>query len=237
MNHHESGEPTHHQRPDGFIPLVYTPVTPEECLRRSEQLYRHMDQRRSVRQFSDRPVAQGVIENLIRAASTAPSGAHKQPWTFVAVSDPKIKAAIRRVAEVEERKNYEHRMPEEWLEALEPFGTDWHKPFLEIAPWLIVLFRIDWEVVDGTRYPNYYPHESAGIAAGFFIMACHQVGLATLTHTPSPMRFLRDILGRPTPEKPYLLIPVGYPAKDCTVPDLAKKPLADALQWNRGRPA
>ena len=228
MNHHESGEPTHHQRPDGFIPLVYTPVTPEECLRRSEQLYRHMDQRRSVRQFSDRPVAQGVIENLIRAASTAPSGAHKQPWTFVAVSDPKIKAAIRRVAEVEERKNYEHRMPEEWLEALEPFGTDWHKPFLEIAPWLVVLFQQNVErLPSGQQRKNYYVTESVGIAAGMFLSAVHEVGLVALTHTPSPMGFLSEILDRPPNEKPFLLIPVGYPAKGCEVPDLKRKNLAE----------
>ena len=228
MNHHESGEPTHHQRPAGFIPLVYTPVTPEECLRRSEQLYRHMDQRRSVRQFSDRPVAQGVIENLIRAASTAPSGAHKQPWTFVAVSDPKIKAAIRRVAEVEERKNYEHRMPEEWLEALEPFGTDWHKPFLEIAPWLVVLFQQNVErLPSGQQRKNYYVTESVGIAAGMFLSAVHEVGLVALTHTPSPMGFLSEILDRPPNEKPFLLIPVGYPAKGCEVPDLKRKNLAE----------
>ena len=228
MNHHESGEPTHHQRPDGFIPLVYTPVMPEDCLRRSEQLYRRMDQRRSVRQFSDRPVARGVIENLIRAASTAPSGAHKQPWTFVAVSDPKIKAAIRRVAEVEERKNYEHRMPEEWLEALEPFGTDWHKPFLEIAPWLVVLFQQNVErLPSGQQRKNYYVTESVGIAAGMFLSAVHEVGLVALTHTPSPMGFLSEILDRPPNEKPFLLIPVGYPAEGCEVPDLKRKGLEE----------
>ncbi len=125
-------------------------------------------------------------------------------------------------------------MPPRWLGALEPIGTDAHKPFLEIAPWLVVVFRIDWEEVDSERIPNYYPAESTGIAAGFFLMACHQVGLATLTHTPSPMKFLREILGRPVNEKPYLLIPVGYPSADCTVPDLPKKPLSEALQWNRG---
>ncbi len=125
-------------------------------------------------------------------------------------------------------------MPPRWLGALEPIGTDAHKPFLEIAPWLVVVFRIDWEEVDNERVSNYYPAESTGIAAGFFLMACHQVGLATLTHTPSPMKFLRDVLGRPVNEKPYLLIPVGYPSADCTVPDLPKKPLSEALQWNRG---
>ena len=182
-------------------------------MRRSGQLYRRMDQRRSVRQFSDHPVARDVIKNLIRAASTAPSGAHKQPWNFVAVSDPKIKAAIRRVAEVEERKNYEHRMPEEWLEALEPFGTDWHKPFLEIAPWLVVLFQQNVErLPSGQQRKNYYVTESVGIAAGMFLSAVHEVGLVALTHTPSPMGFLSEILDRPPNEKPFLLIPVGYPA-------------------------
>ena len=228
MNHPESGDPAQQQRPDGFIPLAYTPVTDEECLRRSDRLYRRMDRRRSVRQFSDRPVARGVIKNLIRAASTAPSGAHKQPWTFVAVADLKIKAAIRRAAEAEERENYARRMPEEWLEALEPFATDWHKPFLEIAPWLVVLFQQNVErLPSGEQRKNYYVSESVGIAAGMFLSAVHEVGLAALTHTPSPMGFLSEILDRPSNEKPFLLIPVGYPAKGCEVPDLKRKNLEE----------
>ncbi len=228
MNHPESGDQTHHQRPEGFIPLAYTPVTPEECLRRSEELYRRMDQRRSVRQFSDRPVTRGVMENLIRAASTAPSGAHKQPWTFVAVSDPKLKAEIRRAAEAEERENYERRMPQEWLEALEPFATDWHKPFLEITPWLVVMFQQTVEMLpSGEQRKNYYVTESVGIAAGMFLSAVHEVGLAALTHTPSPMRFLAEILHRPPNEKPFLLMPVGYPTEGCEVPDLKRKGLEE----------
>ena len=223
--------------PAKMIPYQPTRRSEPDLFARAEALLAEMETRRSCRYFSDEQVPQELIEKVIAIAHSAPSGANRKPWRFVAVDDPKLKRRIRLDAEAEERESYAHRMPAAWLEALEPIGTDAKKPFLEIAPWLIVMFRIDWEVVDGTRYPNYYPHESAGIAAGFLIMACHQVGLATLTHTPSPMRFLRDILGRPTPEKPYLLIPVGYPAKDCTVPDLAKKPLHDALQWNRGRPA
>ena len=223
--------------PAKMIPYQPTRRSEPDLFARAEALLAEMETRRSCRYFSDEQVPQELIEKVIAIAHSAPSGANRKPWRFVAVDDPKLKRRIRLDAEAEERESYAHRMPAAWLEALEPIGTDAKKPFLEIAPWLIVMFRIDWEVVDGTRYPNYYPHESAGIAAGFLIMACHQVGLATLTHTPSPMRFLRDILGRPTPEKPYLLIPVGYPAKDCTVPDLAKKPLEDALQWNRGRPA
>ncbi len=222
--------------PAKMIPYQPARRSEPDLFARAKALLAEMETRRSCRYFSDEQVPQELIEKVIAIAHSAPSGANRKPWRFVAVDDPKLKQRIRLDAEAEERESYAHRMPAVWLEALEPIGTDAKKPFLEIAPWLIVMFRIDWEIVDGTRYPNYYPHESAGIAAGFFIMACHQVGLAALTHTPSPMRFLRDILGRPTNEKPYLLIPVGYPARDCTVPDLPKKPLHDALQWNRGRP-
>lgn len=192
-----------------------------------------MGARRSCRDFSPEPVSREIMEMVIGVGHSAPSGANRKPWRFVAVDDPAIKRAIRQAAEMEELENYEHRFPPEWLEALEPLGTNAQKPFLEIAPWLVVLFRIDWEVVGGRRVQNYYPAESAGIAAGMFLMACHQVGLATLTHTPSPMKFLRDILGRPINEKPFLLIPVGYPAKNCMVPDIPKKPLSATLQWNR----
>ncbi len=226
MNHPKSDARTHHQRPGGFIPLTYTPVTPEECLQRSAQLFEELNRRRSVRQFSDRPVTRGVIENLIRIASTAPSGAHKQPWTFVAVNAPKIKGDIRRAAEAEERRNYEERMSHEWLEALEPFATDWHKPFLEIAPWLVVIFQQTMErLPSGEKRKNYYVTESVGIAAGLFLSAVHQAGLVALTHTPSPMGFLSEILHRPPNEKPFLLIPVGYPAEGCEVPNLKRKDL------------
>ena len=174
-----------------------------------------------------------VIERAVEIAHTAPSGANRRPWRFVAVDDPALKREIRVAAEAEERESYSHRMPKEWLAALEPIGTTWEKPFLEIAPWLVVVFRVDYEIVDGVKEKSYYPSESVGLACGFFLMACHLLGLATLTHTPSPMGFLREILRRPDSERPYLLIPVGYPAEDCEVPDLERKPLSAALQWNR----
>ena len=211
-----------------FIPLAYTPVEPEVCLERSKRLFARMERRRSVRHFSDRPVPRQVMENLIRTASTAPSGANKQPWTFVTVSDQGLKAKIRRAAEQEERRNYEQRMPSDWLEALEPFGTDWRKPFLEIAPWLVVVFQQNVEVLpSGETRKNYYVMESVGIAVGMFLAAVHQVGLVALTHTPSPMKFLSKILQRPANEKPFVLIPVGYPTEDCQVPDLDRKGLEE----------
>lgn len=200
---------------------------------RADSLLAETQTRRSCRSFSDRPVARELIERLIAIANTAPSGANRQPWRFVAVDDPAIKSEIRQAAEAEERENYERRMPEEWLAALEPIGTDPNKPFLEVAPWLVAIFRVDWEEMKGKRLKSYYPMESVGIASGMFLMACHLVGLATLTHTPSPMRFLNDILGRGKNERPYLLIPVGYPSDDCMVPDLAKKGVSQVLQWNR----
>ncbi|MCH7527666.1 MAG: nitroreductase family protein [Planctomycetes bacterium] len=200
---------------------------------RADSLLVEMQTRRSCRSFSDRPVARELIERLIAIANTAPSGANRQPWRFVAVDDPAIKSEIRQAAEAEERENYERRMPDEWLAALEPIGTDPNKPFLEVAPWLVVIFRVDWEEIEGKRLKSYYPMESVGIASGMFLMACHLVGLATLTHTPSPMRFLNDILGRGKNERPYLLIPVGYPSDDCMVPDLVKKSVSEVLQWNR----
>ncbi len=202
-------------------------------VRRGRELLQEMNGRRSCRFFSDRPVARKVIELALEIAHSAPSGANRKPWRFVVVDDPELKRRIRAAAEAEERESYEHRMPAEWLAALEPLGTTPEKAFLEIAPFLVVVFRIDFELVHGKRVRSYYPVESAGLASGFFLMACHMLGLATLTHTPSPMNFLREILGRPTHEKPFLLIPVGYPANNCTVPDIPKKPLAEAVQWNR----
>jgi nitroreductase len=221
--------------PAPVIAYSFVRRSAEELRVRADAVLAEMQTRRSCRFFSDEPVPRDVIERVIAVGHSAPSGANRKPWRFVVIDDPHLKHGIRLAAEAEERESYAHRMPPEWLEALEPLGTDANKPFLDLAPWLVVLFRIDWEEIDGRRVPNYYPHESTGIAAGFFLMACHQVGLATLTHTPSPMGFLREILGRPINEKPYLLIPVGYPAADCTVPDLPKKPLALALQWNKGR--
>lgn len=202
-------------------------------LERGRALLEEMKGRRSCRFFSDRPIDRRVMEQALEIAHSSPSGANRKPWRFVVVDDPELKRQIRVAAEKEERESYDHRFPAEWLEALEPFGTNWEKQFLEIAPCLVVIFRVDWEETAGKRQKNYYPIESTGLAAGFFLMACHMLGLATLTHTPSPMNFLRDLLGRPVNEKPFLLIPVGYPAADCTVPDLKKKPLAAALQWNR----
>lgn len=192
-----------------------------------------MTGRRSCRCFSDAPIDPEVLRLALEIAHSAPSGANRKPWRFVVVEDPALKKQIRLAAEAEERESYNHRMPRQWLDALEPIGTNWEKPFLEIAPVLVVIFRIDWEMDGDERVKNYYPAESAGLACGFFLMACHMLGLATLTHTPSPMKFLSRILGRPAGEKPYLLIPVGYPAADCTVPDLSKKPLSEALLWNR----
>lgn len=220
--------------PARTIPYDFRRRSEAESRARGLLLLDEMQSRRSCRFFSDEPVPRDIIETVIAIGHSAPSGANRKPWRFVAIDDPAMKHEIRVAAEAEERESYDRRMPQAWLDALEPLGTDAKKPFLEIAPWLVVLFRIDWEEVGGERVSNYYPHESTGIAVGMFLMACHQVGLATLTHTPSPMGFLRDICGRPINEKPYLLIPIGYPAKDCTVPDIPKKPLREVLQWNRG---
>ena len=187
--------------------------------------------RRSVRDFSDRPVPRRLIELAVEAASTAPSGAHRQPWTFVLVGDPGMKRRIREAAEAEERQNYlGGRMNEEWQAALEPLGTDWRKPFLETVPWIVVVFEQRYGTDEsGQRVHNYYVKESVGIATGMFLTALHRMGLATLTHTPSPMRFLSDLLARPENERPFVLIPIGYPADDCRVPDIARKPLDDVL--------
>ncbi len=180
-----------------------------------------------MRDFSSEPVPRAVIEDLLRAAGTAPSGAHRQPWRFVAVSDPALKARIREAAEREERESYEHRMTPDWLADLAPLGTDWRKPFLETAPWLIAVFRVDWEMRRGKRLPNYYVQESVGLACGLLLAAIHHAGLVALTHTPSPMAFLRGLLERPTNEKPFLLIPVGHPAPEAMVPDLMRARLED----------
>jgi nitroreductase len=221
-----------------FQPLAFERLPPGEMSRRSEEFLARIATRRTVREFSPEPVPVALVENAIRAASLAPSGANRQPWRFVVVSDPAVKSEIRAAAEAEEKENYERRMPEEWLEALAPLGTDWHKPFLEIAPCLVVVFKIDSDPVpapggvdDGTarKRKNYYVAESVGIACGFLLAALHLSGLATLTHTPSPMGFLNRILGRPAHEKPFLLIPVGYPAEGAKVPVIEKKPLERVL--------
>ena len=215
------------QLPDGFIPYQRPLLDAGEMIHRSGDFYQLMDERRSCRDFSNREVPQSVIENIVKTASTAPSGAHKQPWFFVAVQDPAIKHKIRVAAEAEEREFYQKRAPEEWLDDLAPLGTNWRKPFLEIAPWLIVAFKKSYDVEDNGRSKNYYVQESVGIACGMLITAIHQAGLVTLTHTPSPMNFLSEILERPKNEKPFLLLPVGFPARDAMVPDLKRKALED----------
>ncbi len=211
--------------------LPYRPYVPELPAEDASRRFREvMQQRRSVRFFSDRPVPRAVIENIIAAAGTAPSGANKQPWRFVAVQDPATKKAIRAAAEEEERAFYERRANEEWLRDLAPLGTDEHKPFLEIAPWLIVVFKmVRDDRPDSDTDQVYYINESVGIATGMLLTAIHLAGLVTLTHTPSPMKFLSKILGRPPHERPYLLIPVGYPAEDCTVPNLSRKALDEIM--------
>ena len=194
---------------------------------RTQAYFEMMDKRRTLREFSSRAVPKAVIENIIKAASTAPSGAHKQPWTFCAVSDPYLKKVIRNAAEKEEYENYHGRMSEEWLDDLKVFETDWNKPFLEIAPWLIIVFKRAYEMNGNKKQKNYYVNESVGLATGFLLTAIHQAGLVALTHTPSPMNFLAKILERPANERPFLLIPVGYPAENATVPNLNRKPLEE----------
>lgn len=221
-------------KPHRHEPLVFRRLAPEEQLNASRQFVSRMAERRSVRFLSPEPVAFELIENAIRCASLAPSGANQQPWRFVVIEDPQIKRRIREAAEAEERESYEHRMPQDWLEALAPLGTDWHKEFLETAPYLIAVFRIDYDLVrtpSGERkVKHYYVQESAGIATGFLLAALHMAGLATLTHTPSPMGFLSSILERPANERPFVLIPVGLPARDATVPAIGKKSLDEVME-------
>jgi iodotyrosine deiodinase len=203
-------------------------------LRRAEDFRDLMQRRRTVRDFDPRAVPRDVIEHCIAAAGTAPSGANQQPWHFVAVSDADVKRRIRLAAEAEEREFYERRAPEEWLEALRPIGTDWQKPFLETAPWLIAIFVQKWgRAADGRKVKHYYPTESVGIATGILITALHTAGLATLTHTPSPMGFLNEILGRPADsERPFLLLVTGHPAAGARVPAIDRKPPAAILSWS-----
>ncbi len=199
---------------------------------RSKNFYEWINKRRTVRDFSDRPIPEDVIENIIRSASTAPSGANKQPWTFCVVKNPEIKKQIREAAEQEEKESYDGRMTDEWLKDLEPIGTDWKKPFLEIAPYLIVVFKRSYELENNNhKHQNYYVTESCGIACGFLLAAIHDAGLVALTHTPSPMNFLSKILNRPENEKPFLLIPVGYLADECWVPDIKRKSLEQVCVW------
>jgi len=216
-----------------FIPYkTFQEYSLEEMQERAKTFREEMQRRRTIRTFSSRPVSCVVIEECIRAAGTAPNGANMQPWHFVVVSDPDVKRQIREGAEVEEREFYERRASEEWLEVLAPLGTDWHKPFLEDAPYLIVIFGLSKTILpDGEKRKNYYVTESVGIATGMLITALHHAGLASLTHTPSPMAFLNKILKRPANERPFLVLVVGYPAEGTTVPDISKKPLDEIVTF------
>ena len=215
-----------------FIPLVFHRRPIEESAERAAAFYDEMNRRRTTRHFATDPVPRELIELAIRTAGTAPSGAHQQPWTFVAVSDAQLKQRIRDAAEREERAFYHGKAPADWLEALAPLGTDENKPHLSEAPWVVVLFRKTYGLRDdGTRRAYYYTEESCGIAAGLFIAAIHHMGLVTLTHTPNPMGFLRDVLDRPINERAMLIMPVGYPSREARVPDLTRKPLEEIAVW------
>ena len=222
--------------------VSYTPVEPgNENMGDRVRAYRSfMSARRTVRDFAPEMIPKSIIEDLIMTASSAPSGANKQPWTFCAVSDPGIKQSIRVAAEKEEYENYHGRMPEEWLEDLAPLQTDWRKPFLDIAPWLIVVFKKAYDIGGDRKRKNYYVNESVGLACGFLLAAIHNAGLVALTHTPSPMNFLQEILERPENERPFLLIPVGYPAGDARVPDIQRKQAGEVVEyyetWHVSRP-
>jgi nitroreductase len=212
---------------DSFLSFDLPRRSPSELLERARHMRAALATRRSVREFSDEPVPLAVLDECIAVAGGAPSGANRQPWTFVVVTDPAVKRTIRLGAEAEEREFYERRITDEWRRALAPFGTTWEKPFLETAPALIVVFRHAYDVEEGEKRTNYYTVESVGIAVGFLIAALHYAGLATLTHTPSPMAFLGEILGRPVNEKAFVLLPVGFPARGCRVPHLRKKSLEE----------
>ncbi len=214
-----------------MIPLPdYREYPPEEMIARAREFYQELRRRRTVREFADRPVPREVIDQCLHAAGTAPSGANLQPWHFVVISNPDVKAKIRSAAEKEEYEFYHERAPQEWLDALAPLGTDEHKPFLETAPYLIAVFVQNYrQLPDGRKVKHYYAAESVGIATGILITALHHAGLATLTHTPSPMRFLNEILDRPESERPFLILVVGYPANDAQVPQITKKALAEIM--------
>lgn len=202
-----------------------------EMIQRTKNYYNWMDERRTVREFSDKPIPKEVVDNIILTASSAPSGAHKQPWTFCAVSNPELKKKIRSAAEEEEKESYSNRMSDQWIEALKPLGTDWSKPFLEIAPYLIIVFKKAYDKEGDKKKNNYYVSESVGLASGFLLVAIHNAGLVALTHTPSPMNFLTKLLKRPENERPFLLIPIGYPIQETWVPDLKRKSLDEVAVY------
>jgi len=212
---------------DGYPYISYSKSTfdSNEMVQKSAEFHQWMNERRTVREFSDKPIPKAVIDNILLAASTAPSGAHKQPWTFCVISNPDLKKKIREAAEEEERESYSNRMSDEWIEALRPLGTDANKPFLEIAPYLIIVFKKAYDKDGDKKMNNYYVNESVGLASGFLLAAIHNAGLVALTHTPSPMNFLTKLLERPENERPFLLIPIGYPVVETWVPDLERKGL------------
>lgn len=212
-----------------FIPFEHQQLSIDEMQSRSAHFLTLMRQRRSLRFFSDRNIPEDVLQNILLTAGTAPSGANKQPWSFCVVRNPEIKKQIKNAAEKEEQLSYEQRMPDEWLEDLAPLGTDWHKPFLEIAPVLIIVFKRNYELIEGKKRNNYYVTESVGLATGLLLAAIQNAGLVSLTHTPSPMGFLKKILNRPENETPFLLIPVGYAAEDAVVPEITKKTADDFI--------
>lgn len=215
-----------------FIPYRHNEIADDVIIKRSHDFYTLMKKRRTIRFFSERTVPAMVIENILRTASSAPSGAHRQPWTFCVVGDTALKKQIRQAAEREEFENYHGRMSEEWMNDLRPFQTDWNKEFLEVAPYLIIVFKKIYDKGEsGAKRNNYYVSESVGIACGFLLAAIHSAGLAALTHTPSPMNFLTKILSRPENERPFLVIPVGHPAPDCYVPKLSRKEMKDVSVW------
>ncbi len=216
-----------------FLPLsTYQEYPPEEMLKRAEEFAIDLHRRRTVRDFSARELPVGLVEHCLSAAVSAPSGANMQPWHFVVVTNPEVKQQIRAAAETEEKEFYEHRASAEWLEALQPLGTDEHKPFLEVAPCLIAVFVQKYGLLpDGRKFKHYYPTESVGLATGMLISALHRAGLASLTHTPSPMKFLNKILGRPKHERPFLLIVTGYPADDAQVPDIKRRDMEDSVSF------
>ena len=218
-----------------FLPLDFERRAPDEMLSRAEAFHKLMSRRRSVRSMSSHPVPGECIERAVRTAASAPSGANQQPWRFVIVDDPLLKREIREAAELEEKENYERRFPERWVTALSPLGVSWRKPFLEEAPLLIVVFKEAYGVdAQGGKVTHYYVNESVGIACGILIAALHNMGLATLTYTPNPMGFLSQILQRPANERPYLVLPVGYPADGVLVPNIARKSFDEVVQWNCG---
>lgn len=233
----------HSEQKAAHIPFQIERVEPAEQLRRAREFREMLESRRTVRFFSSEPVQRDVIDEIVKTAATAPSGANQQPWRFVVVSDPDIRRQIKEAAEAEERENYSRRFPDEWKRHLEPLGTDWHKDFLEIAPYLIVVFQInyterevqaEWGGSITEREKHYYVLESVGIATGMLIAAIHNAGLVTVTHTPNPMGFLSQILNRPKNERPYLLLPIGFPAADATVPNIERKPFDEVAVFFEG---